>query len=121
VDDPPVLWALDEEGPGDEWRECAPTFSTWVYTHLWDGGVLHTLPHRKLFGPASPGDLGALRERFIERPATMDIRRFAGAEDRQRIRVLDVADGSGRCQFEVAAATPELFDDVVAAVQPLLG
>ncbi len=70
-DDPPVVVAFDTLMPFSTWEPCADTFSTFVYTRVWDHQIMFS--GCVLFGSEpvlSSTDLRFLKEHFTEGPQT---------------------------------------------------
>jgi hypothetical protein len=119
-DDPPVVVKMDSASEVP-WQPCADTFSTFVYTQVWDwqrlGGPILCAQDR----PLTQDVLCVLRQRFAEGPTTYG---WPGSESHrfghygQRILIWSSEE---QADWFLSAATPELLLKLARTVWDLGG
>lgn len=98
-DDPRVVTAWDAFSSTAVWEPGADRFSEFVHTRVWDHRILHPpLGTRLDIAPPGPEGLADLERYWQPRPATESgrRRRFAAADDGERILLRAAVTGPGR-------------------------
>jgi hypothetical protein len=116
-DDPPVLVNIT-----DSWEPCASTFSTFVYTRVFDYQYWadDETWNIEVRGPLKPGELRYLRTHFSEAPQTLG---FPGAAYRfyqsEKRATLWISQDGEQTDWSVSARTPALFQELMATLKAL--